>query len=159
MHEGKDFLRAQVSNCVMQHKTLLESLEDHEKQAEDAQFRALCTRYLPAARQHQAALEAYRATLGEPSGQGFKAALGFVLGKAKDAADAIRTDDFLRIVEDIVMIRQAQDTFGTFAAAGERIGEPKLAELGRQGQQAADTMQRDFNALVADMFVRQASAA
>jgi hypothetical protein len=158
MHEGKDFLRAQVSNCVMQHKTLLESLEDHEKQAEDAQFRALCTRYLPGARQHQAALEAYRATLGEPSGQGLKAALGFVLGKAKDAADALRTDDFLRVVEDIVMIRQAQDTFATFAAAGDRIGEPKLAELGRAGQEAADTMQRDFNALVAEMFVRQASA-
>jgi len=157
MHKGRDFLIAQVSNNVMQHKTLLESLEDHEKQAEDAQFRALCTRYLPGARTHQAALEAYRATLGEPSGQGFKAALGFVLGKAKDAADALRTDDFLRVVEDIVMIRQAQDTFGTFAAAGERIGEPKLAELGRQGQQAADAMQRDFNALVAEMFVRQAS--
>jgi hypothetical protein len=159
MHEGKDFLRAQVSNCVMQHKTLLESLEDHEKQAEDAQFRALCTRYLPGARQHQASLEAYRATLGEPSGQGFKAALGFVLGKAKDAADALRTDDFLRVVEDIVMIRQAQDTFGTFAVAGDRIGEPTLSELGRQGQAAADTMQRDFNALIAEMFVRQASAA
>jgi hypothetical protein len=159
MHEGKDFLRAQVSNCVMQHKTLLESLEDHEKQAEDAQFRALCTRYLPRARAHQQALEAYRATLGEVSGQGFKAALGFVLGKAKDAADALRTDDFLRVVEDIVMIRQAQDTFGTFAVAGDRIGEPRLAELGRQGQQAADTMQREFNALVAEMFVRQASIA
>lgn len=157
MHEGKDFLRAQVSNCVMQHKTLLESLEDHEKQAEDAEFRALCTRYLPGARAHQQALEAYRATLGEVSGQGFKAALGFVLGKAKDAADALRTDDFLRVVEDIVMIRQAQDTFATFAVAGDRIGEPRLAELGRQGQQAADTMQRDFNALVAEMFVRQAS--
>src|SRR5688572_5287066 len=70
MHEGKDFLRAQVSNCVMQHKTLLESLEDHEKQAEDAQFRALCTRYLPRMREHQTALESYRATLGEPAGQG-----------------------------------------------------------------------------------------
>jgi hypothetical protein len=158
MHEGRDFLRAQVSNCVMQHKTLLESLEDHEKQAEDAQFRALCTRYLPKVREHQRMLDEYRATLGEVSGAGFKAALGFVLGKAKDAADALRTDDFIRVVEDIVMIRQAQDTFGTFAAAGDRIGEPKLAELGRHGQQEHDEMQREFNALVADMFVRQASS-
>jgi hypothetical protein len=158
MHEGKDFLRAQVSNCVMQHQTLIESLEDHEKQADDAQFRALCTRYLPGAREHQRALEEYRATLGEVSGAGFKGALGFVLGKAKDAADALRADDFLRVVEDIVMIRQAQDTFGTFAVAGDRIGEPRLSELGRQGQQAADTMQADFNALVAEMFVRQASS-
>ena len=158
MHEGRDFLRAQVSNCVMQHKTLLESLEDHEKQAEDAQFRALCTQYLPRMRDHQRMLEEYRATLGEPSGQGLKAALGFVLGKAKDAADALRTDDFLRVVEDIVMIRQSQDTFATFAAAGDRIGEPRLAELGRAGQQEHDAMQRDFNALVAEMFVRQASS-
>lgn len=157
MHEGRDFLRAQVSNCVMQHKTLLESLEDHEKQAEDAQFRALCTRYLPRVREHQRMLDEYRATLGEVSGQGLKGALGFVLGKAKDAADALRSDDFLRVVEDIVMIRQAQDTFGTFAAAGDRIGEPKLAELGRHGQQEHDEMQREFNALAADMFVRQAS--
>lgn len=158
MHEGRDFLRAQVSNCIMQHKTLLESLEDHEKQAEDPQFRALCTRYLPRVREHQTMLEAYRATLGEPSGQGLKGALGFVLGKAKDAADALRQDDFLRLVEDIVMIRQAQDTFATFAAAGERINEPRLAELGRQGAQEHDAMQRDFNALVAEHFVRQASS-
>lgn len=158
MHEGRDFLRAQVSNCVMQHKTLLESLEDHEKQAEDPQFRALCTRYLPRVREHQGMLEEYRATLGEPAGQGLKGALGFVLGKAKDAADALRQDDFLRLVEDIVMIRQAQDTFATFAAAGERINEPRLAELGRQGAQEHDAMQRDFNALVAEHFVRQASS-
>ncbi len=158
MHEGRDFLRAQVSNCVMQHKTLLESLEDHEKQAEDPQFRALCTRYLPPMREHQRQLDEYRATLGEVSGQGFKAALGFVLGKAKDAADALRTDDFLRVVEDIVMIRQAQDTFATFAVAGDRIGEPRLAELGRKGEQEHDAMQREFNALVAEMFVRQASS-
>jgi hypothetical protein len=103
-------------------------------------------------------LDEYRASLGEMSGQGFKGALGFVLGKAKDAADALRNDDFLRIVEDIVMIRQAQDTFGTFAAAGERIGEPRLAELGRQGVQEHDEMQREFNALGAEMFVRQASS-
>lgn len=158
MHEGRDFLRAQVSNCVMQHRTLLESLEDHEKQAEDPQFRALCTRYVPRVREHQRMLEEYRATLGEPSGPGLKGALGFVLGKAKDAADALRTDDFLRVVEDIVMIRQAQDTFATFAAAGGRIGEARLAELGRQGEQEHDAMQREFNALVQEMFVRQASS-
>ncbi|HEX8394132.1 MAG TPA: hypothetical protein VF665_17445 [Longimicrobium sp.] len=158
MHEGRDFLRAQVSNCVMQHRTLLESLEDHEKQAEDAEFRALCTRHLPAVRQHQKTLEEYRATLGEQSGEGFKGALGFVLGKAKDAADALRNDDFLRIVEDIVMLRQAQDTFATFAAAGTALGEARLAEIGRTGEQAADTLQREFNALVHKMFIRQAQA-
>jgi hypothetical protein len=158
MHEGRDFLRAQVSNCVMQHRTLLESLEDHEKQAQDPEFRALCAKHLPAVRQHQTHIEEYRATLGEPSGEGFKGALGYVLGKAKDAADALRNDDFLRIVEDIVMLRQAQDTFATFAAAGTALGEPALSELGRTGEQAADALQREFNALVQKMFIRQAKS-
>lgn len=158
MHEGRDFLRAQVSNCVMQHKTLMESLEDHAKQAEDPAFRALCERYIPRMQQHSQMLNEYRATLGEVSGQGFKGALGFVLGKAKDVADSLRTDDFLRVVEDIVMIRQAQDTFATFAAAGDRIGEPRLSEIGRTCETEHDQMQREFNALVHEMFVRQASS-
>ncbi|HEY0021664.1 MAG TPA: hypothetical protein VGB24_02110 [Longimicrobium sp.] len=157
MHEGRDFLRAQVSNCVMQHKTLLESLEDHAKQAEDAAFRTLCERYIPRMQQHQQTLNAYRTTLGEEGGQGLKGALGFVLGKAKDVADSLRTDDFLRVVEDIVMIRQAQDTFATFAAAGDRIGEPRLSEIGRTCETEHDQMQRDFNGLVQEMFVRQAT--
>ena len=156
MHKGRDFLLAQVSNNVMQHKTLLESLEDHEKQAQDAKFRELCTRYIPQMRQHQTMIEEYRATLGEPSGEAFKNALGFVLGKAKDVADAVRNDDFLRIVEDIVMIRQAQDTFATFAAVGERIGEPRLAEIGRICERTHDEMQREFNALVHEHFVKNA---
>ncbi len=158
MHKGRDFLLAQVSNCVMQHRTLLESLEDHEKQAQDARFRELCTRFLPRMRQHQTMLEEYRATLGEPSGEAFKNVLGFVLGKAKDAADALRNDDFLRVVEDIVMIRQSQDTFATFAAVGERLGETRLAEIGRSGEKDHDEMQREFNSLVQDLFVKNAKA-
>ena len=158
MHKGSDFLLAQVSNNVMQHKTLLESLEDHEKQAQDSRFRELCTKYIPQLRQHQTMIEEYRTSLGEPSGEGFKNALGFVLGKAKDAVDAVRNDDFLRLVEDIVMIRQAQDTFATFAAVGDRIGQPRLAEIGRAGAKQHDEMQREFNALVHDFFVKNAQA-
>lgn len=158
MHKGRDFLLAQVSNNVMQHKSLLESLEDHEKQAQDARFRELCTRYIPQLRQHQQMIEEYRATLGEPGGEGFKNALGFVLGKAKDLADTVRNDDFLRVVEDIVMIRQAQDTFATFAAVGDQLGEPRLSEIGRTCEAHHDEMQREFNALVHDLFVKNAKA-
>jgi len=158
MHKGRDFLIAQVSNNVMQHKTLLESLEDHEKQAEDPRFRELCTRYLPRMRQHQTMLEEYRATLGEVSGEAFKNALGFVLGKAKDVADALRTDDFLRLVEDSVMIRQSQDTFATFAAVGDRLGETRLAEIGRTGQKEHEEMAHEFNSLIHEHFVKLAQA-
>lgn len=159
MERGRDFLRAQVSNCVMQHRTLLENLEDHEKQATDGRYRDLCSRYIPRLREHQRMLDEYRATLGEEGGGGMKEALGSLLGKARDAVDAARESDFLRVVGDVVTIRQSQDTFATFAAVGERIGEPRLAELGRMGEQDHDQMQRDFNQLARELFVEHVQMA
>jgi hypothetical protein len=156
MERGRDFLRAQVSNCVMQHKTLIENLEDHAKQAEDARYRDLCTRYLPALREHQRMLEEYRATLGEVGGGGAKEALGTLLGRARDAVDAMRESDFLRLVGDVVTIRQSQDTFATFAAVGDQLGEPRLAELGRAGERDHDAMQREFNELSHAIFIEHA---
>lgn len=153
MEVGRDFLRAQVSNCVMQHRTLIQNLEDHAKQAESSSYRELCLRHLPRMREHQTMLEAYRDSIGEPSGEAGKKLLGAVLGFGRDAVDAMRGSDFLRLVGDIVTIRQSQDTFATFAAVGDQIGEPRLAELGRQGERDHDEMQRDFNRLVQQMFV------
>lgn len=153
MERGRDFLRAQVSNAVMQHRSLIESLEDHQKQTEDSRYRELCGRWIPRLEDHQRQLESYRDTLGEPSGETMKKAMGSLLGKAKDAVDAVRGSDFLRLVSDVVMIRQAQDTLSTFAAVGDRIGETRLAELGRHGEREHDEMQRDFNRLVQNVFV------
>lgn len=158
MDKGRDFLRAQVSNAVMQHKTLLENLEDHEKQAEDPRYRQLCSRYIPQLREHQMMLEEYRATLGEEGGAGVKEAIGTMLGKARDAVDAVREDDFLRVVGDVVTIRQSQDTFATFAATGDQIGEPRLAQLGRHCEKDHDSMQREFNQLAQAMFLENARA-
>jgi len=155
MHKGRDFLLAQVSNCVMQHKTLVENLEDHAKQAQDEAYRKLCAKHLPRMQQHQQALETYRDSLGEQGGSAAKELLGTFLGKARDAVDAVRNDDFLRIVGDIVTIRQSQDTFATFAAVGDRLGEPRLAEIGRMCEPEHDAMQKEFNALVQEMFVKQ----
>lgn len=155
MEEGRDFLRAQVSNAVMQHQTLLRNLEDHAKQAEDPRYRQLCERHLPRMREHQQMLETYRSQLGEPSGEAGKKLLGAVLGFGRDAVDAMRGNDFLRVVGDIVTIRQSQDTFATFAAAGDRIGEPRLAEIGRNAERDHDQMQREFNQLVQELFVEQ----
>ena len=39
MDRGIDFLKSQVNNAVMQHRTFLENLQDHESQAEDTRFR------------------------------------------------------------------------------------------------------------------------
>lgn len=156
MHKGNDFLRAQVSNAVMQHRALVDNLTDHAKQAEDARYKQLCEQWLPKVTEHQYALEAYRATLGDVGGEGLKGLLGSALGKARDAVDALREDDFLRVVGDIVTIRQSQDTFATFAAVGDKLGEPKLAELGRRCAADHARMAEEFNAVAQDIFVRNA---
>jgi len=153
MEKGREFLQAQVNNAIGQHQMLIDNLEDHIKQAEDGRYRELCQRYLSKASSHQRALEQYGTSIGAAGSTGVKKVLGSVLGKARDAVDSLRETDFLRVVGDIVAIRQSQDTFGTFAAVGDKISEPKLAELGRAGERDHDEMQRDFNALVQSMFI------
>jgi hypothetical protein len=153
MEKGRDFLKAQVNNSIMQHQTLLHNIEDHAKQAEDSRYRLLCEKHLAGMRRHQEMIESYGNTIGAEGPGGVKKAIGTVLGKARDAADAMRETDFLRLVGDIVAIRQAQDTFATFATAGQRIGDQRLADLGRELERAHDEMQREFNDLVAKMFV------
>lgn len=153
MDTGRDFLKAQLNNCIAQHQSLVENLRDHVEQADDPRYKQLCARYLPKVERHQGMLEEYGKSMGATGGGGLKGALGSVLGKARDAVDAMRETDFLRVVGDIVMIRQAQDTFATFARAGERLGEQRLAEIGRMGEQEHDEMQRDFNGFCVESFV------
>lgn len=153
MQESRDFLRAQVNNAIMMHRTLVDNLESHAKQAEDRRFAELCQRHLPRLQQHQQMLEQYGQTIGAEGEKGLKKAVGAALGAARGAADAMRESDFLRLVGDIVMIRQAQDTFGTFAAAGDQIGEPRLSEIGRQGEHDHDQMQREFNEMAHQLFI------
>jgi len=153
MEKGREFLRAQVNNAVMQHQTLLDNLEDHIKQADDSRYRDLCQRYLTKMTDHQRTLEEYGTSIGAASKTGVKKVIGSVLGKARDAVDSMRETDFLRVVGDIVTIRQSQDTFATFAAAGDKIGEPRLSEIGRTLERDHDEMQREFNLLIRSMFV------
>jgi len=156
MDTGRDFLRAQLDNGIAQHGSLIDSIRDHSEQAEEPRFRQLCLQYLPALERHQGMLEQYGKSVGAESGGGFvKGAIGAVLGKAREAVDSMRESDFLRVVADIVMIRQAQDTFHVFAAAGAAINEPQLAELGRTAGVHHDAMQHDFNELAAELFVVQ----
>ena len=152
MDRGREFLQSQVNNCVMQHQTFLRNLEDHEKQAEDARFRDLCSRYIPEMREHQRMIEEYAQSIGAELSTG-KKALGAALGLARNAADLARESDFLRLVGDIVTARQSQDTFTTFARVGPRIGEPRLAEMGEMMSGHHKQYVEDANALVADMFV------
>jgi len=152
MDRGIDFLKSQVNNAVMQHQTFLSALEDHERQAEDSRFRDLCSRHIPRVREHQRMLEDYQQTLGAEAGGG-KKIIGAVLGAARDLADAARESDFLRLVGDIVMSRQAEDTFKTFRDAGRALGNAKLAEIGEIGERHHDEYNREANRLVQQIFV------
>ncbi len=152
MDRGIDFLRSQVNNAVMQHKTFLTALEDHEEQADDSRFRDLCSRHIPRVREHQRMLQEYQHTLGAEAGAG-KNLLGAMLGKARDLADAARESDFLRLVGDIVMSRQAEDTFKTFREGGRALGNTQLAAIGETGERHHDEYNREANRLVQQMFI------
>jgi DNA-binding phage protein len=156
MDRGNDFLKSQVHNAVMQHHIFLKALEDHEGQAEDARFRDLCTRYIPPMREHQRMLESYQAELGDADEGMLKKALGATVGAARDLADAARESDFLRLVGDIVLSRQSEDTFKTFREAGRTLGLTRLAQVGEAGERAHDSYNRDANRLVQQMFVEHA---
>ena len=155
MDRGLDFLKSQISNAVMQHGTLLENLQDHEKQAEDPRYRDLCSRAIPQMREHQRMLEEYQKQIGAEAGMG-KKALGKAMGVARDLADAARESDFLRLVGDIVTARQSQDTFATFREAGKALANPQLQRIGEVGEQHHDQFVREANRLVQQMFIEHA---
>jgi cell division septum initiation protein DivIVA len=152
MDRGIDFLKSQINNAVMQHQTFVDNLADHEKQADDARFRALCARFLPKAQAHQRMLEDYQRELGAETGTA-KKMLGKALGAARDLADAARESDFLRLVGDIVTSRQSEDTFKTFREAGRALGIARLQQIGDVGEREHDEFHREGNRLVQQMFV------
>ena len=152
MDRGMDFLKSQVNNAVMQHTTFLKALEDHEGQAEDTRYRDLCSRHLVPMREHQRMLEEYQSRLGAEAGVG-KKVVGAVLGVGRDLADAARESDFLRLVGDIVMARQSEDTFKTFREAGRALGDAELTRIGEVGESGHDKYVHEANRLVQAMFV------
>lgn len=158
MDRGADFLKGQVSNAVMQHRAFVQSLEDHESQAKDVRFRDLCGRFIPKAREHQRMLEEYQRTLGETEGFVKKAA-GVAIGVARDLADVVRESDFLRLVGDIVMARQAEDTFKTFREAGRALGLQQLAQIGEIGERHHDEYVKDANKLAQQLFIEHVRGA
>jgi hypothetical protein len=155
MDRGIDFLKSQINNAVAQHDTFLRSLQDHESQAEDPRYRDLCSRFIPKAREHQRMLEDYQLKLGAEAGVA-KRAIGAAIGVARDLADAARESDFLRLVGDIVLARQAEDTFKTFREAGRVLGDAELAHLGELGERGHDEYVKEANKLVQQIFIEHA---
>ena len=169
MERGIDFLRSQVNNAVMQHDTFLRSVVDHEAEAQDQRFRDLCSLHIPRMREHQRMLEEFQREIGNTSserdsmfdnvGGVLKKVAGQALGVAKDLADSPRQSDFLRLVGDIVMARQAEDTFKTFREAGRTLGIQRLADIGDIGERHHDEYVKEANKLVQQMFVEHARGA
>ena len=152
MEQGGEFLRSQVRNVLLQHGTFLKSLENHENQADDARFRDLCSRHIPHMRLHQRMLEEYQSQLGDGdsiSGRIVYSAIGVV----KDLADAAVGYDYDRLIGDIVMARQSEDSFKTFREAGKILGNRTLQELGEIGERHHDAYAKEANRLVQQMFV------
>jgi hypothetical protein len=127
-------------------------LEDHENQAEDPRFRDLCSHHIPYMRENQRMLEEYRSQLGAEEGSA-KKIIAAAFGVARDLADAARESDFLRLVGDITMARQAEDTFKTFREAGRMMGNRTLQEIGDVGERHQDSYVKEANRLVQHLFV------
>lgn len=165
MERGVEFLRSQISNAVLFHRAFVQSLEDHESGASDQRFRDLCMRFIPRAMEHQRMLEEYERSLGQgqglaKKGEGFaRKAAGMALGVARDLADVVREDDFLKLASDIVMARQAEDMFKTFREAGRSLELVELAHIGEVGERHHDEFVKDANRLIQSMFVERANGA
>ncbi len=153
MDRANDFLKSQVHNAAGQHFLFVKSLEVHEEQAADARFRDLCTRYIGAMREHQRMLEDYQSELGPPSAGVLKQSVGPTVTSTRDLADAVRQSDFLRLAGDILMSRQAEETFRIFREAGRTLGLQHLAELGDACERGHDAYNRDATRLLQQLFV------
>jgi hypothetical protein len=152
MERGIEFLKSQVSNAVLMHRTFLQALEDHEGQARDTRFRDLCARFIPKALEHQRMLEEYQSTIGGHDGL-VKQAAGVAIAVARDLADVVQEGDFYRLIGDIVLGRQAEDTFKTFREAGRALGLKQLAQIGETGERDHDSYVKEANKLAQQMFI------
>ena len=155
MIPGTDFLKSQINDAAARHDAFLGALEDHEEQAEDSRFRDLCSRHIPYMRKLQRMLEEYQSQLSVHTGMGRKNTSP-ALGVARDLADAARESDFLRLVGDISLSRQSEDTFKTFREAGKMMGYKTLREIGDIGERHHDAYGKEANRLVQQMFVEHA---
>ncbi|HKW48490.1 MAG TPA: hypothetical protein VJN70_13670 [Gemmatimonadaceae bacterium] len=167
MESGVDFLRHQIDNAVMQHDAFLRDVVDHESQAQDQRFRDLCARHIPRMQEHQRMLEGLQRLIAakvspreetplENVRGTLKRAAGTALGMARELADVPRQSDYMRLVGDIVMARQAEEMFKTFREGGRQLGIQQLADIGDIGERHHDDYVREANRLVQQMFVEHA---
>ena len=88
-----------------------------------------------------------------------KKAASVALGVARDLADVVQDDDFYRLVGDIVLGRQAEDTFKTFREAGRALGLKQLAQVGEIGERDHDSYVKEANKLAQQIFIEHVRGA
>jgi hypothetical protein len=152
MDKGTEFLKAEVNNALIQHSAFLSALEVHEEDADDPRFRDLCARHLPHMREHQRMLEEYQSQIDHDNASEKKAPES-PAGAVRELADRARESDFHRLVHDIVLARQSEDTFKTFREAGKMMGNRTLHEIGDIGERQHDAYVKEANRLAQHMFV------
>ena len=152
MERGAAFLKAQIRTTVTQHRAFLDALVEHEKQAEDERYRALCSGFIPKAASHQQMLEAYQVEIGADT-DSLAQVIGAAVTIARELADVSRESDYLRLIADIAESRRSEDTFRTFRDAGRSLGLRSLATLGDLAEQDHDTHAKEAAALAQAMFV------
>ena len=153
MDRGIDFLKSQINNAVMQHQSFVENLADHEKQAEDARFRDLCSRFLPKAQAHQRMLEDYQREIGAGDGRRKKGARQGARRRARSRRCGARE----RFPPPRWRHRRlASDRRTPSRPSGKRARRSalsRLQEIGDMGEREHDDFHREANRLVQQMFV------
>jgi hypothetical protein len=167
MDSGIEFLRDRIDNAVVQHGEFVQALLDHEAQAQDERFRELCARHLTRMREHQRMLEEYQGELNAQANENVlegvaervRRAAGTAFSHAKELADAPRSSDFNRLISDLMLARQGEDTFKLFRDGGRFLGIQRLAEIGEIGERDHDAYVAEARRLAQQLFVERARGA
>ena len=166
MQTGIEFLKDQVDEAAAQHAALLQSMVDHESEADDQRFRDLCSRHIPHMRDHQRMIEGGRDSLGAAAGTPgasevvgvLKRVAGTAFATARSLADAPQSD-YVRLVHDLSMVRQLEVTFKIFRDGGRTLGIARLAQLAEVAERHHDEYSADAKRLLQQMFVERAQGA
>lgn len=165
MQSGMEFLKTQLDGAVAHHSALLQSMIDHESDADDERFRDLCTRHIPRMREHHRMLEEFRALLsGGPAGASaqlvgvVRQVAGSALAVARSLADAPQSD-YAMLVGDLTLVRQLEVTFKTFRDGGRQLGIASLAQIGDISERHHDEYSAEAKRLLQAMFVERAQGA
>lgn len=156
MQGAMSFLRSLVVRAVVQHRQFCAALDLHQGSSIDQRLRELCERFSAPMHVHQRALEAYGESID--SGAATRAAIdeaGGDTGVAPDLADMKSAGDFDRLSSDLLMSRQALDTFMLFREGGRILGDTELERTGDLGAREHSAFARAASRLLLRMFMEQ----